>query len=55
MPYTPPPDETGPAEPTIAGAAAPAGRDPREERQVRFTAQRILTDHLRHRNPPARR
>ncbi|WP_336214332.1 pentapeptide repeat-containing protein [Nonomuraea sp. LPB2021202275-12-8] len=60
MPYTLPPDETGPAEPavpraTIAGAAAPTGRDPREERQVRLTAQRILTDHLRYWNPLARR
>ncbi|MEU7864205.1 pentapeptide repeat-containing protein [Nonomuraea sp. NPDC049141] len=60
MPYTSPPDETGRAEPavpraTIGGVSAPAGRDPHEERQVRLTAQRILTAHLRYQDPPARR
>ncbi|MDP4510340.1 pentapeptide repeat-containing protein [Nonomuraea turcica] len=60
MPYTPPPDEAGPAapaEPRIAdgGVSAPLGRDPHEERQVRLTAQRILTAHLRYLDPPARR
>ncbi|TMR94917.1 pentapeptide repeat-containing protein [Nonomuraea basaltis] len=34
---------------------ADRGRDPYEERQVRLTAQRILADHLRYQDPPARR
>ncbi|MGA4987844.1 pentapeptide repeat-containing protein [Nonomuraea bangladeshensis] len=34
--------------------AAP-GRNPHEERQVRLTAQRILTDHLPYQDPSARR
>ncbi|MEU1729166.1 pentapeptide repeat-containing protein [Nonomuraea sp. NPDC005692] len=51
MPYTPPDgtDPAGPAVPraTVAGVSAPAtGHDPQEERQVRLTAQRILTAHL---------
>ncbi|MEU8148955.1 hypothetical protein [Nonomuraea sp. NPDC048901] len=60
MPYTPP--RTRPAGPRSAGprsadggVSAPAGRDPHEERQVRLTAQRILTAHLRYQDPPARR
>ncbi|MEU6783882.1 pentapeptide repeat-containing protein [Nonomuraea angiospora] len=54
MPYSPPTDQTGPAEPAvpraaIAGVSAPvARRDPHEEREVRLTAQRILTAHLRY-------
>ncbi|MEV4364542.1 pentapeptide repeat-containing protein [Nonomuraea sp. NPDC049625] len=60
MPYTPPPDGTDPAEPAVpraalGGVTAPASRDPHEERQVRLTAQRILTAHLRYQDPPARR
>ena len=60
MPYAPP-DETDqddqPAAPraTVDGASVQAERDPREERQVRLTAQRILADHLRWEPPPARR
>ena len=54
MPYTPPTDAqagkrtpaASEAEPT--GGTPPAeGRDPRQELQVRLTAQRILTTHLR--------
>ncbi|MEV0593148.1 pentapeptide repeat-containing protein [Nonomuraea cavernae] len=33
----------------------PTGRDAREEREVRLTAQRILADHLRYREPPKTR
>ncbi|MEU4697408.1 pentapeptide repeat-containing protein [Nonomuraea dietziae] len=60
MPYTPPPDEPGTAEPavpraSIGGVSARPGRDAREERHVRVTAQRILTAHLRYQDPPARR
>ncbi|GGT02182.1 pentapeptide repeat-containing protein [Nonomuraea spiralis] len=36
-------------------SAVPAGPDPREERQVRLAAQRILARHLHHSPPPARR
>ncbi|MEV4078519.1 hypothetical protein AB0J73_52785, partial [Nonomuraea fuscirosea] len=59
MPYTLPPDKADPAGPAVpraavAGVATPAtGRDPQEERQVRLTAQRILTAHLRYDNSPA--
>ncbi|MGN9785975.1 pentapeptide repeat-containing protein [Nonomuraea sp. ZG12] len=38
-----------------APVARPAGRDVREEREVRLTAQRILADHLRYREPPKTR
>ncbi|MEU5867118.1 hypothetical protein ABZ815_38505 [Nonomuraea sp. NPDC047529] len=60
MPYTPP-DEADPAGPAVpraavAGVSAPViGRDPQEERQVRLTAQRILTAHLRYDNSSAPR
>lgn len=53
MPYTPPKDDdesSGPAVPRAAIGGRPdsaKGRDPHEERQVRLTAQRILTAHLR--------
>ncbi len=63
MPYTPPREDRsekiraaqraarGPARSDTSG-----GRDPQEERQVRLTAQRILTAHLRYDNskPPGR-
>ncbi|MGW4963567.1 pentapeptide repeat-containing protein [Nonomuraea sp. NPDC004186] len=61
MPFVPPPgqnpdqsaDEPAVPRAAIAGVSAPAaGRDPLEERQVRLTAQRILTAHLRHDEPP---
>ncbi|SDL76631.1 hypothetical protein SAMN05421874_128145, partial [Nonomuraea maritima] len=60
MPYTPPPaaqitDEPAVPRPTEDGVAAPTGRDPFEERQVRLTAQRILAAHLRYRDQPTRR
>ncbi|MFI6325085.1 pentapeptide repeat-containing protein [Nonomuraea sp. NPDC050556] len=60
MPYTPPLDQTGQSEPAEPGAvdsgvSAPVARDPHEERQVRLTAQRVLTAHLRYEDPPAHR
>ena len=42
MPYTPPDDDPAPP-----GAEPAGGADPREEHQVRLTAQRILAAHLR--------
>ncbi|MFD0884876.1 pentapeptide repeat-containing protein [Streptosporangium algeriense] len=55
MPYTPPFD-TAQQDPVhavpraaVAGASAtPTGHNPHEERQVRLTAQRILSEHLRY-------
>ncbi|MEU4233218.1 pentapeptide repeat-containing protein [Nonomuraea sp. NPDC026600] len=43
MPFTPPAARADVARPT-----APGGRDPHGEQEVRLTAQRILTTHLRH-------
>ncbi|MEV6518541.1 pentapeptide repeat-containing protein [Micromonospora chalcea] len=65
MPYTPPnnqptpepDDQTPPDDPTPAapkdatGDSNKAGMDPREERQVRLAAQRILARHLRPTTP----
>ncbi|WP_157549747.1 pentapeptide repeat-containing protein, partial [Nonomuraea candida] len=64
MPYTPPREDRGEKiraaqraarhrEP--ARSASGGGRDPQEERQVRLTAQRILTAHLRYDDSPASR
>ncbi|MEU4511810.1 pentapeptide repeat-containing protein [Nonomuraea wenchangensis] len=64
MPYIPPPDETGqaepteptdPAEPRVVDGGVPVDRDLHEEHQVRLTAQRILSTHLRYQDPPAGR
>ncbi|MFF0250774.1 pentapeptide repeat-containing protein [Streptosporangium sandarakinum] len=65
MPWTPPaePDrqkmiraaQRAARTPVTARSGTDGGRDPREERQVRLTAQRILADHLRYTDPPARR
>ena len=60
MPYTSPPDQAAPAEPAVpraavGGVSTSAGRNPHEERQVRLTAQRILTVHLRYQPPSPRR
>ncbi|MFC5833141.1 pentapeptide repeat-containing protein [Nonomuraea insulae] len=41
--------------PGTARPGATGGRDPHEERQVRLTAQRILTAHLRYQPPPGPR
>jgi hypothetical protein len=65
MPYTLPAEQDRPEKIRAAqraartgGAArssATGGRDQQEERQVRLTAQRILTAHLRYQPPPGRR
>ncbi|MGI5292954.1 pentapeptide repeat-containing protein [Nonomuraea polychroma] len=61
MPYAPPSENAAPADPAVpraavAGVSAPvAGRDPQEEREVRLTALRILTAHLRYEPAPSRR
>ncbi|MEV4078385.1 pentapeptide repeat-containing protein [Nonomuraea fuscirosea] len=64
MPYTPPREDRGEkvraaqraarARKPVRSATA-SGRDPHEERQVRLTAQRILTAHLRYDSPAPRR
>ncbi|WJK38927.1 pentapeptide repeat-containing protein [Solwaraspora sp. WMMA2056] len=55
MPYTPPAEkqtDQNAAEPTAGqGPDAPTQPDPREERQVRLAAQRILARHLRPTTP----
>ncbi|UBU18092.1 pentapeptide repeat-containing protein [Nonomuraea gerenzanensis] len=59
MPYTPPRDDLREKIRTAQRAArartgssnSAAGRSPWEEQQVRLTAQRILTEHLRHTEP----
>ncbi|YCK38053.1 hypothetical protein ACNF49_29570 [Actinomadura sp. ATCC 39365] len=64
MPYTPPREDRGEKiraaqraarhrEPALSGSGG--GRDPQEERQVRLTAQRILTARLRYDDSPAPR
>ena len=60
MPYTPPTDPASTAEndapapgDTIPETTADQQRQAREEREVRLTAQRILTDHLRNPAPDA--
>ncbi|MER7369354.1 pentapeptide repeat-containing protein [Nonomuraea wenchangensis] len=64
MPYTPPREDRAEkirAAQRAARAREPArpgtsgGRDPQEERQVRLTAQRVLTAHLRYDDSPAPR
>ncbi|GGT11143.1 pentapeptide repeat-containing protein [Nonomuraea spiralis] len=64
MPYTPPREDRGEkiraaqrAARTrdLARSGTSGGRDPQEERQVRLTAQRILTAHLRYDDSPAPR
>ncbi|MGA4995868.1 pentapeptide repeat-containing protein [Nonomuraea bangladeshensis] len=62
MPWTPPAEQDRHAKIRAAQRARTrtarpdaAGRDPHEERQVRVTAQRILSDHLRHQDPPSHR
>ncbi|MEV0996847.1 pentapeptide repeat-containing protein [Nonomuraea sp. NPDC050202] len=68
MPYTPPRDDAGERQEKIRAAqraartrggtpsgSAADGRDPREEKQVRLTAQRILADHLRYIPPSSER
>jgi hypothetical protein len=47
MPCTPPARLNGPEEPAGPPGATPSGRDCEQELQVRLTAQRILTGHLR--------
>ncbi|WP_238162188.1 pentapeptide repeat-containing protein [Micromonospora endolithica] len=48
MPYTPPGTRSTPADPAPATTGPdPTAVDPREERQVRLAAQRILARHLR--------
>ncbi|MFI6504404.1 pentapeptide repeat-containing protein [Nonomuraea typhae] len=63
MPYVLPEKEEPEREPgvpraAVSGVTKPTttpAREPHEEHQVRLTAQRILTDHLRYQTPPTHR